>query len=95
MRVVAVAGEDESPRHAGRLDAGDDRLLADVDVEIAADLPFPELPLGRFLEPADEDHLPEKVGPLGGTDGLVDDGCGGCLVLGHEPFRSVANFALA
>ena len=61
-----------SSLRSAREDAAGDRFLSDVDVQVAADLAAPELALRRFLEAADEDHLPEDVGPLRRAGGVLD-----------------------
>ena len=53
-------------RVEGPPDADRDRLLADVEVAEAADLPFRVRPPGRLLEPPQEEHVAvarEEVGP--------------------------------
>ena len=57
VAVVAVAGDDAVGPGQRRLDAGDDRLLADVEVAEAADQPHAVHLPGTLLEAADEQHL--------------------------------------
>src|ERR1051326_8031259 len=59
--VIAIAGEDDVALLDRGEDSAGDRFLSAVDVQVSADLSFAELALGRFLEAADEDHLPQDV----------------------------------
>ena len=77
LGVIAIAAEDDVVVVQRAEDAGGDRLLADVDVEIPADLALTELALGGFLEAADEDHLPEQVAPFRRARRIGDRGTAG------------------
>ena len=87
LGVIAIAAEDDVVFVERAEDAGGDRLLADVDVEVAADLALAELALGRLFEAADEDHLLEQVGPLRRTGRIGDRGTAFFLCFSHR-FRA-------
>src|SRR5215212_2648820 len=59
--VISVGCDDLVALFAGVEEAGGDRFLTNVDVEVAPDLALPETPLGGLLEDPDEDHLPVQV----------------------------------
>src|SRR5688572_11005298 len=84
LGVIAIAAEDGVARFERADDAGGDGLLADVDVKVPADLAPPERGLRRFLEAADEDHLPEELGPLRRTGGIGDSGTAFFLWFWHS-----------
>ena len=90
MRVIAVAGKENIAFAEGADDAGCDRLLADVHVQISADFSAAKLALGGLFEAADENHLPQDLGPVGRAY-CVDDGSSGlCLLLGHGRGRHLS-----
>jgi hypothetical protein len=64
LGMIAIAAEDDVVLLQRADDPGGDRLLADVHMKVPADLPPPERRLGRLFEAADEDHLPEDLGPF-------------------------------
>jgi len=72
--VIAIAAVHEIAFFERRHDARTDGLLADVNVEVTADPALAELALGRLLKAADEDHLPQQVGPFRSAGRIGDRG---------------------
>ena len=72
MAVVAIGGDDAVALLQRRLDADDDRLLADIEVAEAADQPHAVQLARLLLEAADQQHvavIAQQSGAVGGVLG--------------------------
>ncbi len=61
LRVAAIGGDDVILRPARHEDAGGHRLLPDIQVQEAADVPHAVELAGLFLEAADEQHVAQRA----------------------------------